>query len=103
MLTLQHALVGPVSDGEDVRRHLVPPLVDVHLDGGLGVDGEAAVRVHRNAEEPGVGLKADKQLNIVSYRFLNLFSTNAYVYLTQVLNDNEKKNLPFRDFFDPLT
>ena len=56
ILTREHALIGPVGDGEDVWRDLVPPLVDVHADGCLGVDGETLVRVHGNAEQAGVGL-----------------------------------------------
>jgi hypothetical protein len=59
-LTREHALVGAVGDGIDVRRHLVPPLVDVHLDGRLGVDGKAAVRVHRDAKQAGVSLKIQR-------------------------------------------
>ena len=55
-LTREHALVGSVGDGENVRRQLVPPLVDVHPDGRLGVDGKAAVGVHGHAEQAGVGL-----------------------------------------------
>lgn len=50
-------MVGPVSNGVDVRRHLVPPLVDVHLDRGLGVNREPLIGVDRHAEETGVGLK----------------------------------------------
>ncbi len=55
-LTGKHALVCAVGDGEDVRRHLVAPLVDVEADGRLGVDREAAVRVHRHAEQARVRL-----------------------------------------------
>ncbi len=55
-LTRQHALIGPVCYGEDVWRHLIPSLVDVHLDGCLRVDGEPPVRVHSHAEQSRVCL-----------------------------------------------
>ena len=51
-----HALVGSVCDGEDMRRHLVPSLAEVDLDGGGGVDGEPFVGVDGNTEEAGVGV-----------------------------------------------
>ena len=64
-LTGQHALVSSVRDGVDVGRDFVPPLVDVHLDRGLRVDGEPLVRVHGHAEQPRVSLilasKRDKK------------------------------------------
>ena len=53
---IAHALVGSVSDGEDVWRHLVPPLAEVDLDGRGGVDGEPLVGVDGHTEEPGVGV-----------------------------------------------
>jgi hypothetical protein len=31
VLTVKHALVGAVGDGEDVRRHLVPPPVEFNI------------------------------------------------------------------------
>ena len=39
-LTETHGVVGTLGDGEDVRRHLVPPLAHVDFHGSLGVDGE---------------------------------------------------------------
>ena len=55
-LTRKHALVSSVGYGENVRWHLVPPLVDVHPDGRLGIDREPTVGVHGHAEQARVGL-----------------------------------------------
>ena len=57
-LTVHHALVGSVGDGEAVRGDLVPAAVDVHPDHGLRVDGVALVRVDDHTEEARVGLQA---------------------------------------------
>ena len=56
-------LVGALSDGEDVRPALSPPLAHVQLHGAEGVDGEPLVRVDGDAEEAGVGVD---QLILVS-------------------------------------
>ena len=56
-------LVGALSDGEDVRPALRPPLANVQLHGAEGVDGEPLVRVDGDAEEAGVGVD---QLILVS-------------------------------------
>ena len=56
-------LVGALSDGEDVRPALGPPLADVQLHGAEGVDGEPLVRVDGDTEEAGVGVD---QLILVS-------------------------------------
>lgn len=54
--TLQHVVVGVVSDGEQMRWHLVPPLAPVFGDNILGVDWQTAVGVNGDAEEARVGL-----------------------------------------------
>ena len=41
--------------------HLIPPLADVDLDDGVGVDGVADVRVDNHAEEARVGLQELKK------------------------------------------
>merc|ERR1719431_877492 len=51
-----HALVGSLSDGEDMGRALVPPLANVQLHGAEGVDGEPLVGVNGNTEEARVGV-----------------------------------------------
>ena len=56
-LTVEHVPVGPVGHGEDVRRHLRPPLPLIHPDHPLRVDGEVLVRVHGHAEQAGVSLR----------------------------------------------
>jgi len=53
-------VVGALSNGEDVRRDLIPPLAAVQLHGPRGVDGEPLVRVHGNTEQTGVGLHTMK-------------------------------------------
>ena len=58
-------LVGALSDGEDVRPALRPPLAHVQLHGAEGVDGEPLVRVDGDAEEAGVGVN---QLVLVPVR-----------------------------------
>lgn len=57
LYTLEHVPVSVVSNGVDVRGHfrLPPPLEHVHHF--VGVDGEASVRVHSHAEQPGVSLE----------------------------------------------
>ena len=55
-LTGQHVHVGTVGDAENVGRHFVTSLANVHLDDSVGVDGEAFVRIDGHAEETGVGL-----------------------------------------------
>ena len=49
-LTVHHVRVGAVGDGEDMRRHLVPPLCLVDGDGAVGVDREAFVGINGHAE-----------------------------------------------------
>merc|ERR1712045_366639 len=58
-----HALVGSLSDGENMGRALVPPLADVQLHGAEGVDGEPLVGVDGDTEETRVGVD---QLVLVS-------------------------------------
>ena len=53
---LQHVRVGVVSNGEDVRRHLVLLLATVVGDHSVGVDGEPLVRVDSHTEKSRVGL-----------------------------------------------
>ena len=55
-LTEAHGVVGSLSNGKDVGRHLVPPLAAVQADRSHGVDGEPLVRVHGDTEQTGVGL-----------------------------------------------
>jgi hypothetical protein len=35
-------------------RHFIPPLANINLDNGLGVDGKPLVGVDNNTEETGV-------------------------------------------------
>ena len=56
-LTGLHALVSPISNGEDMRWDFIPPSADVHLNDGLGVNGVALVRVDGHTEQAGVGLE----------------------------------------------
>lgn len=56
LLTLQHVVVGVVSHGEQMGRHLVPSLALELRDDALGVDREPLVRVDRHTEQAGVGL-----------------------------------------------
>lgn len=56
-LTLQHVMVSIISDGEDVRGHLIPSFSLVAVYDLLGVDRQSLVRVNSHAEKPGVGLK----------------------------------------------
>lgn len=63
-------MVGSLSDGEDVWWDLVPPLeaVDAHSAGG--VDREPLVRVYRDTEETGVGLRAiNEEINITHIKY----------------------------------
>merc|ERR1712079_298604 len=53
---VHHALVGALSNGENVGRALVTPLTGVDLHGAEGVDGEPLVGVDGNTEETGVGV-----------------------------------------------
>ena len=61
-LTETHGVVGTLGDGEDVRRHLVPPLAAVEADSSHGVDREPLVRVDSDTEEAGVGV--DQTLHV---------------------------------------
>ena len=54
---VHHLLVGTVRDGEEMRRHLIPPLTDVDPDNPVGVDGVPLVRVDDNTEKPRVSLE----------------------------------------------
>ena len=54
--TLQHVVVGVVSNREQMRGHLVLPLALVDLHDRLVVDGQAAIRVDGDAEQARVGL-----------------------------------------------
>ena len=56
-LTVQHALVSPISNGIDVGCHFIPPLSHVHLDHGLSVYRKPFVGVHRHTEQSRIGLK----------------------------------------------
>ena len=66
LLTIHHLGVGAVGDGEEMRRHLVPPLADVHLDHRVRVDRVALVRVDHHAEQARVGLQIAKVFIFVS-------------------------------------
>ncbi|MCG8624523.1 MAG: hypothetical protein MJE68_21330, partial [Proteobacteria bacterium] len=55
-LTQQHVPVGLVSDGIDVRWHLVTLLASIHLDDLVRVDWVELVGVDHYAEEPRVSL-----------------------------------------------
>ena len=54
---LDHGLVGTVSNGEQVRWHLVPSLTTVLGHNIGGVDRKAFVGVDYHTEETGVGLQ----------------------------------------------
>ena len=62
ILTETHGPVGTLSDGEDMRGDLVPPLATVETHRPHGVDGEPLVGVHGDTEETGVGV--DEPLNV---------------------------------------
>ena len=49
-------MVGPLSNGKDMRRHLVPPLGAVNSNSSHGVDRKPLVRIYCNAEEAAVGI-----------------------------------------------
>merc|ERR1712012_696277 len=53
---VHHALVSSLSNGEDVRPALIPPLANVQLHGAEGVDGEPLVGVDGDTEETRVGV-----------------------------------------------
>ena len=55
-------MVGALSNGKDMRRHLIPPLGTVDTDSPHGVDGEPLVGVDSDTEEAGVGV--DQPLDI---------------------------------------
>ena len=55
-------MVGTLSDGEDMRGNLIPPLSTVETDGPHGVDGEPLVGVDSDTEETGVGV--DQSLDV---------------------------------------
>ena len=55
-------MVGALSDGEDMRGHLIPPLTTVETHGPHGVDGEPLVGVDGDTEETGVGV--DEPLDV---------------------------------------
>ena len=58
-LTQAHGMIGSLSNGKDMRWHLIPPLASVQSNSSHGVDGEPLVGVHSNTEEPRVGLKTE--------------------------------------------
>ena len=62
LLTEAHGVIGTLSNGKDVGRHLIPPLAPVHIDGPHGVDGETLVRVDGDTEEARVGV--DQPLDV---------------------------------------
>ena len=57
VFTLQHVLVGIVSDSEQVRGHLQLPLSSVFSDDTVIVDWETLVRVDSDAKKSRVCLK----------------------------------------------
>lgn len=56
-----HVRVRVVPDGEDVRRKLADLALLVQLDLVCGVDGQDLVRVDRDQDRSGVGLKMGKK------------------------------------------
>ena len=56
-LTDEHAAVGVVGDGEEMRRHLGTPLAAVLGDHVRAVDRQATVRVDDDAEQTRVRLQ----------------------------------------------
>lgn len=93
-LTLQHAPVGRVGDGVDVRRHLVPLLALVHFDDLLRVDGQLLVGIDHHAEEARVrlpnrepklssGAWQGESLYVQPAASLRLLSTTVYMFLLQ--------------------
>lgn len=60
-LTLHHVPVGVVSDGVDVRGHLVSFLPFVHINDLFWVNGQHLVGVHHHTEQARVCLGEKKQ------------------------------------------
>ncbi len=63
-LTGQHVCVGVVRHGEEMGRHLVPPLAPVFADHVRCVDGQALVRVHHDAEKTRVCLQEPQHSSV---------------------------------------
>ena len=49
-------MVGALSNGKNMRGHLIPPLATVDANSPHGVDGEPLVGVDSNTEETRVGV-----------------------------------------------
>lgn len=49
-------MIGVISDGEDMRWHLIPSLSLVHIDNLLSIDRQPLVRIDSDTEESRVGL-----------------------------------------------
>ena len=62
LLTEAHGVIGTLSNGKDVGRHLIPSLGAVHANSPHGVNGEPLVGVDGNTEEAGVGV--DQSLHV---------------------------------------
>ena len=57
LFTVHHLLISAIRDCEQMGWDFVPPLSDVHLDHGVGVNRVATVRVDHHAEQARIGLQ----------------------------------------------
>lgn len=78
--TLKHTTIRVVSDGEDMRRHLMSFAALVELDDLFRIDGQPFVRVDDDAKQARVGLEKSK---------LPLLCIHTYCIL--------KRNSPFQE------
>lgn len=56
LLTCQHVDVSAVGNGENMRRHFIPPLASVQFSATVRVHGEPFVRINGHTEQTGVSL-----------------------------------------------
>ena len=72
VFTLQHVLVGIVSDSEQVRGHLQLPLSSVLSDDTVIVDWETLVRVDSDAKKSRVCLK-NTEVTLLAFKKTYMF------------------------------
>ena len=80
--------------------YLSPPLAQVELDSGVGVDWEPLIRVDRHTEQPRVGLEVKKGLLLyLEYKY-------SYVQHIYIIKELKKKirfsTTMFQSFFSFL-
>ena len=87
-LTKTHGVVGSLSNSEDVRWHLIPPLSSVESNSTQGVDGEPLVRIHSNTEKARVCLKLYPLVYIKSSQsiFMSNYIHSDLVWQMQSIN-----------------